>query len=79
MIALRGLFSSPKAWAAVALLVVFAVPARPQLPAAIREKGSSDAETARALAVYISNLHGHIDALTALLAGYAKPAGAPTK
>jgi hypothetical protein len=49
------------------------VPARPQPPASLHNGSAPDAEKARALAVYIANLQGHIEALTALLDGYAKP------
>lgn len=49
------------------------VPAAPVPPASLHDKNSSDADKARAIAVYLEQLHGHIDALTALLAGYAKP------
>ena len=54
------------------------LPARPAAPEALHDRSASDAEKARALAVYVSNLNGHVDALTALLRGYAKPS-APTK
>jgi hypothetical protein len=49
------------------------VPAKPAAPTLLYDKSAPDAEKARALAVYIANLHGHIEALTALLDGYAKP------
>lgn len=48
-----------------------AIPARPLAPPALHDKLAPDADKARALAIYISNLNGHIDALTALLGGYA--------
>jgi hypothetical protein len=46
------------------------IPAQPTPPAALHDKSAPDAEKARALAVYIDQLTGHIDALTALLRGY---------
>ena len=49
------------------------VPAAPAAPASLHDKNAPDADKARAIAIYLEQLHGHIDALTALLAGYAKP------
>jgi hypothetical protein len=82
MFALAGCSTAPRIPERVLLPIatecpVPDLPARPTVPAAIRQVGVSDAETARAIAIYISQLNGHIDALTALLTGYSKPATAP--
>lgn len=53
------------------------LPARPKAPASLHDKSAPDADKARAIAIYLEQLHGHIDALEALLAGYAKPKALP--
>lgn len=76
--ALAGCASSPRVPERVLVPVAAecpapTIPARPAGPAALHDESAPDAEKARALAVYINNLNGYIDALTATLRGYTKP------
>jgi len=80
-LALAGCSTVPKTPERVLVPVAAECPAppsevlvRPVAPAALHDRSASDAEKARALAVYISQLSGWADALEAVLRGYSKPA-----